>query len=73
MRYPGAVMRLTTGFLKARARKLGADGIGVASAAVLNVHPPDPKHPQTPERIAPGIRSCVAFFKAHPRRRLPRA
>jgi hypothetical protein len=66
-------MRLTTGFLKARARELGADGIGVASAAVLNAHPPDPKHPQTPERIAPGIRSCVAFFKAHPRRRLPRA
>jgi hypothetical protein len=30
---------------------------------VLNAHPPDPKHPQTPERIAPGIRRCVAFFK----------
>lgn len=59
-------MSLTAAFVKARAREIGADGVGIASAAVLNAHPPDPKHPQIPARIAPGIRSCVAFFKRIP-------
>ncbi len=52
--------------VKAKARELGADGVGIASAAVLNRHPPDPKYPQTPERIWTEARSCVAFFKRIP-------
>ncbi len=59
-------MTLTPEFVKQKARELGADGVGIASAAVLNAHPPDPAHPQTPERISPEIRSCVAFFKRIP-------
>ena len=57
---------LTAERVKAKARELGADGVGIASAAVLNAYPPDPKHPQTPERISPDVRSCVAFFKRIP-------
>lgn len=57
---------LTAEVVKAKARALGADGVGVASAAVLDAHPPDPAHPQIPGRIAPGVRSCVAFFKRIP-------
>src|SRR3989304_1986635 len=57
---------LTAERVKARARELGADGVGIASAAVLNAYPPDPKHPQTPERISPDVRSCVAFSKRIP-------
>jgi epoxyqueuosine reductase QueG len=52
--------------VKAKARELGADGVGIASAEVLNEYPPDPKYPQTPERIWPEARSCVAFFKRIP-------
>lgn len=59
-------MALTAEVVKAKARELGADGVGIASAAVLNTYPPDPKHPQTPERISPEIKSCVAFFKRIP-------
>jgi len=59
-------MTLTAEAVKAKARELGADGVGIASAAVLSAHPPDPKHPQTPERISPEIQSCVAFFKRIP-------
>ena len=59
-------MKLTAEIVKARAREIGADGVGIASAAILNAHPPDPKHPQIPERIAPGIKSCIAFFKRIP-------
>src|SRR3990172_2248309 len=59
-------MGVTAEVVKARARELGADGVGIASAAVLNAYPPDPKHPQTPERISPDVRSCVAFFKRIP-------
>ena len=59
-------MDLTADWVKEKARSLGADVVGIASAAVLNAHPPDPKFPQTPERIAPEIRSCVAFAKRIP-------
>ena len=52
--------------VKAKARELGADGVGIASAHALNRHPPDPKHPQTPERIWPEARSVVAFFRRIP-------
>jgi len=39
--------------VKARARALGADLVGIASAATLDAFPPDPCWPQTPERISP--------------------
>src|SRR5437773_6905709 len=59
-------MALTAEIVKAKARELGADGVGIADAAVLNAHPPDPTHPQIPARVSPEIRSCVAFFKRIP-------
>src|SRR6266540_3013071 len=59
-------MALTAAIVKAKARELGADGVGIADAAVLNAYPPDPAHPQIPARISPEIRSCVAFFKRIP-------
>src|SRR5213593_2354682 len=59
-------MELTAAGVKAKARELGADGVGIADAAVLNAFPPDPAHPQIPARISPEIRSCVAFFKRIP-------
>ncbi len=57
---------LTAAAVKAAARALGADGVGIASAAVLDAHPPDPRHPQIPSRIWSETRSCVAFFKRIP-------
>ena len=59
-------MPLTAEIVKAKARELGADGVGIADAAVLNAHPPDPAYPQTPVSVSPEIRSCVAFFKRIP-------
>src|SRR5262245_6759102 len=59
-------MPLTAEAVKAKARELGADGVGIASAAVLNTYPPDPAYPQIPARISPEVRSCVAFFKRIP-------
>jgi len=57
---------LTAEAVKAKARELGADAVGIASAAVLNANPPDPKFPQTPARIWPETRSLVAFIKRIP-------
>jgi epoxyqueuosine reductase QueG len=59
-------MALTAEQVKQKARELGADTVGVASAAVLNAHPPDPKFPQTPDRISPEIKSVVAIVKRIP-------
>lgn len=59
-------MILTADEVKQRARELGADAVGIASAAALNAHPPDPKFPQTPERISPEIQSVVAIVKRIP-------
>ncbi len=47
--------------VKALARELGADAVGIASAEVLNAFPPDPRFPQTPERITPRCRSVVVI------------
>lgn len=44
-------MSLTAEAVKARARELGADLVGIARGEILNRHPPDPRRPQTPERI----------------------
>lgn len=52
--------------VKRLARELGADLVGVADAAVLNAHPPDPAVPQTPERISPHCRSVVVIANRIP-------
>lgn len=52
--------------VKARARALGADLVGIASARVLNAFPPDPKWPQTPERISPHAKSVIVIAQHIP-------
>lgn len=44
-------MSLTGAAVKAKAKALGADLVGIASGETLNRCPPDPARPQTPERI----------------------
>jgi epoxyqueuosine reductase len=44
---------LTGAAVKARARALGADLVGIARGQTLDAHPPDPGQPQTPSRITP--------------------
>lgn len=44
---------LSAAAVKAKARALGADLVGIARGAVLDAHPPDPARPQTPGRITP--------------------
>jgi epoxyqueuosine reductase QueG len=39
---------------------------GVASAKVLNQFPPDPKWPQTPERISPHVKSVIVIVQHIP-------
>ena len=52
--------------VKARARELGADLVGIASARTLNAFPPDPRWPQTPERISPHCRSVIVIANRIP-------
>jgi epoxyqueuosine reductase QueG len=52
--------------VKRRARELGADLCGIASAATLNAFPPDPRWPQTPERISPHCKSVVVIVQRIP-------
>ena len=52
--------------VKTLAKELGADLVGIASADVLNAFPPDPKFPQTPERISPHVKSVVVIAKHIP-------
>jgi epoxyqueuosine reductase QueG len=52
--------------VKALARELGADLVGIASAATLNQYPPDPLFPQTPERISPYCKSVIVVVKHIP-------
>src|SRR6185503_9686473 len=52
--------------VKQRALDLGADLAGIASAATLNAFPPDPRWPQTPERILPSIRSVIVLVQRIP-------
>ena len=44
-------MTLTAVEVKAKARALGADLVGIAAGATLDRFPPDPRRPQTPTRI----------------------
>ncbi len=45
-------MELTSAIVKAKARELGADLVGIASGAALDAHPPDLKYPQTPSLVS---------------------
>ena len=45
--------------VKALSRAAGADIVGIASAETLNAYPPDPRWPQTPERISPDAKSVI--------------
>ena len=44
-------MPLTADMIKARARELGADLVGIADGAALEAHPPDPADPRRPSDI----------------------
>src|SRR6476646_8224581 len=52
--------------VKRRAVELGADLAGIASAATLNAFPPDPRWPQTPERISPYVKSVIVLVQRIP-------
>src|SRR5712691_4603980 len=52
--------------VKQRALELGADLAGIASAATLNAFPPDPRWPQTPERISPYVKSVIVLVQRIP-------
>src|SRR5579885_779220 len=52
--------------VKSYALALGADLVGIASAATLNAFPPDPRYPQTPERISPYCRSVIVIVQRIP-------
>ena len=43
--------KLTAADIKAKARELGADLVGIADGAELNAHPPDPVNPKRPSDI----------------------
>ena len=47
--------------VKDLATELGADLVGIASAKTLNAFPPDPRWPQTPERISPHVKSVIVI------------
>ncbi len=52
--------------VKSYALALGADLVGIASAATLNAFPPDPRYPQTPERISPFCKSVIVIVQRIP-------
>jgi hypothetical protein len=52
--------------VKRRAKALGADLVGIASAETLNAFPPDPRWPQTPERISPYCASVIVVANRIP-------
>ena len=57
---------ITAEMVKARTRALGADLVGIASAKTLNAFPPDPRWPQTPDRISPHIKSVIVIVQRIP-------
>jgi epoxyqueuosine reductase QueG len=52
--------------VKRRAKALGADLVGIASAETLNAFPPDPRWPQTPDRISPYCKSVIVVVSRIP-------
>lgn len=57
---------ITADMVKARAKALGADLVGIASAQILNAFPPDPLWPQTPERISRYVKSVIVIVQHIP-------
>jgi epoxyqueuosine reductase QueG len=57
---------ITADMVKQRTRELGADLVGIADAAILNAFPPDPRWPQTPERISPHVKSVIVLVQHIP-------
>ena len=57
---------LDSNFVKEKAKELGADLVGIVGADTLNEFPPDPKWPQTPERISPFAKSVIVIAKRIP-------
>jgi len=57
---------ISADMVKRRARELGADLVGIADAAILNAFPPDPRWPQTPERISPYVKSVIVIIQHIP-------
>ena len=57
---------ITSQQVKAQARELGADLVGVCRAEEVNAHPPDPSVPQTPARLWPECQSLVVLAKRIP-------
>src|SRR6478752_5456026 len=57
---------VTSNGVKRRAKELGADLVGIASAAILNAFPPDPRWPQTPERISKYCKSVIVLVQRIP-------
>ncbi len=47
--------------IKVLAKDLGADLVGIASAGILNAFPPDPRWPQTPDRVSPYCKSVIVI------------
>ena len=58
--------RVHGGLQQSRAVALGAHLVGIASAAKLNAFPPDPRWPQTPERISPYCKSVIVIASRIP-------
>lgn len=52
--------------VKALAKDLGADLVGIASAKTLNAFPPDPLWPQTPDRISESCKSVIVIVHRIP-------
>jgi epoxyqueuosine reductase len=57
---------LSAASVKAKARALGADLVGIAAGATLDRFPPDPGRPQTPSRVTPeDSRSIIVLARRH--------
>ncbi len=54
-------MTMNAAEIKALGLSLGADKVGIASAAMLNAFPPDPLCPQTPDRVSPHCKSVIVI------------
>src|SRR5262245_45968339 len=57
---------VSSSLVKQRAKELGADLCGIASAAALNAFPPDPRWPQTPERVSKYVKSVIVIVQRIP-------
>ena len=64
--HPRPPTPLDAAYVKQRAKALGADLVGIASAETLNAFPPDPRWPQTPERISPFCKSVIVIAQRIP-------